>query len=132
MRLQQKVALITGGNGGIGRSIAEQAVAEGARVVITARDTVRGEETVQALRQAGGQALFVAADLSQADQVQQVIAQTIAEFGALHVVVNNAGAGAQKSGVTPPRRCGGALGKIDRPQLHRHLSRLGLCAPRTT
>jgi NAD(P)-dependent dehydrogenase (short-subunit alcohol dehydrogenase family) len=100
MRLQNQVALVTGGNGGIGRSIAELAVAAGAQVVITARDARRGEETVQALRQAGGAAIFVEADLSQAAQVQQVIERTVAEFGALHVVVNNAGAGAQKSGVT--------------------------------
>jgi NAD(P)-dependent dehydrogenase (short-subunit alcohol dehydrogenase family) len=101
MRLQNKVTLVTGGNGGIGRSIAELAVVEGARVVITARDVARGKETVQALRQAGGQAIFVPADLSQEDQVRTVIEKTIAEYGALHVVINNAGAGAKKSGVLP-------------------------------
>jgi NAD(P)-dependent dehydrogenase (short-subunit alcohol dehydrogenase family) len=101
MRLQDKVTLVTGGNGGIGRSIAELAVREGARVVITGRNVARGEETLAALRQAGGQALFVAADLSVTEQARRVIEQTVAEFGALHVVVNNAGAGAQKSGVQP-------------------------------
>lgn len=101
MRLQDKVTLITGGNGGIGRSIAELAISEGARVVITGRNVARGEETLQALHRAGGQALFVAADLSQEEQARRVIEQTLAEFGALHVVVNNAGAGAQKSGVQP-------------------------------
>jgi NAD(P)-dependent dehydrogenase (short-subunit alcohol dehydrogenase family) len=101
MRLKDKVTLVTGGNGGIGRSIAELAVNEGARVVITGRNLARGEETLQALRQAGGQALFVAADLSIEEEARRVIEQTTAEFGALHVVVNNAGAGAQKSGVQP-------------------------------
>lgn len=101
MRLQDKVALITGGNGGIGRSIAELAVAEGARVVITGRDQVRGEATEQALSQADGQARFVAAELNDEAQVRALIAATVAEFGALDVVVNNAGAGAQKSGVHP-------------------------------
>ena len=101
MRLQDKVTLITGGNGGIGRSIAELAISEGARVVITGRNVARGEETLQALHRAGGQALFVAADLSQEEQARRVVDQTIAEFGALHVVANNAGAGAQKSGVQP-------------------------------
>lgn len=101
MRLQNKVTLVTGGNSGIGRAIAELAIAEGARVVITGRNIERGEATVQALRQAGGQALFVPAELSDEAQVQQVITQTIAEYGALHVVVNNAGGGATKAGVQP-------------------------------
>lgn len=101
VRLQDKVVLITGGNGGIGRGIAELAVAEGARVVITGRNVARGEATVQALQQAGGQALFVAAELSNETQAQTVINATIATYGALHVVVNNAGAGAQKSGIQP-------------------------------
>jgi NAD(P)-dependent dehydrogenase (short-subunit alcohol dehydrogenase family) len=101
IRLQDKTALITGGNGGIGRSIAECAVAAGAKVVITARDVARGEETAQALRQSGGECIFAPADLSQEEQVRQVVERTIAEFGALDIVVNNAGAGAKKSGVLP-------------------------------
>jgi NAD(P)-dependent dehydrogenase (short-subunit alcohol dehydrogenase family) len=101
MRMKDKVVLVTGGNGGIGRSIAELAVAEGAKVVISGRNVARGEETAQALRQAGGRARFVQAELSDETQARHVIDQTLAEFGALHVVVNNAGAGAQKSGVQP-------------------------------
>lgn len=101
LRLQNKVTLVTGGNSGIGRAIAELAVAEGARVVITGRNIERGEATMQALRQAGGQAIFVPAELSDEAQVQHVIAQTLAAYGALDVVVNNAGGGATKSGVQP-------------------------------
>lgn len=101
MRLQNKVVLVTGGNGGIGRSIAELAVQEGAKVVITGRRVAAGEETVQAIRRAGGQALFVPAELSDEAQARNAVEKTISEYGALHVVVNNAGAGAQKSGVLP-------------------------------
>ncbi|MCE7981485.1 MAG: SDR family oxidoreductase [Caldilinea sp. CFX5] len=101
MRLLNKVTIVTGGNSGIGRAIAELAVAEGALVVITGRNVGRGEETVQALHQAGGRAIFVQAELSKETQARMVIERTIAEYGALHVVVNNAGAGAQKSGVLP-------------------------------
>jgi NAD(P)-dependent dehydrogenase (short-subunit alcohol dehydrogenase family) len=93
--------LVTGGNGGIGRSIAELAVAEGAKVVISGRNVARGEETAQALGQAGGQVRFVQAELSDEAQARHVIDRALSEFGALHVVINNAGAGAQKSGVQP-------------------------------
>lgn len=112
MRLHNKVALITGGNSGIGRSIAELAVAEGAQVVITGRNTERGQATEQALRQAGGEARFVAAELSDEAQVRTVIEQTVATFGALHIVVNNAGGGAQKSGVQPADGPGARWNKI--------------------
>ena len=73
LRLQNKVTLVTGGNSGIGRAIAKLAVAEGARVVITGRNIERGEATMQALRQAGGQAIFVPAELSDEVQVQHVM-----------------------------------------------------------
>lgn len=101
MRYQNKVVLITGGNSGIGRAIAELAVAEGARVIITGRNRERGEATIQALQQAGGHAIFVQAELSDEEQVRNVIDQTIAAYSELHVVVNNAGGGATKSGVQP-------------------------------
>jgi NAD(P)-dependent dehydrogenase (short-subunit alcohol dehydrogenase family) len=99
MRLQDKVTLITGGNSGIGRAIAQLAAAEGAKVVIAARGHSGDQATAQLIRQAGGQAIFVAADLRDEAQVQQVIEKTIATFGGLDVVVNNAGAGAKLSGI---------------------------------
>jgi NAD(P)-dependent dehydrogenase (short-subunit alcohol dehydrogenase family) len=99
-RLKDKVTLVTGGNSGIGRAIALLAAEEGARVVIAARDAVRGAATVEAIQEVGGTAIFVAADLRDEDQVKAVIARTVAEYGALHVVVNNAGAGAKRSEVT--------------------------------
>jgi len=101
MRLKDKVALVTGGNAGIGQSIAMLASQEGAKVVITGRRIAPGEETVQAIRQAGGEAIFVPAELSDEDQVRHLLEKTHAAYGALHVVVNNAGAGAKKSSVQP-------------------------------
>jgi NAD(P)-dependent dehydrogenase (short-subunit alcohol dehydrogenase family) len=98
-RLHDKVTLVTGGNSGIGRGIALLAAEEGARVVIAARDVERGAAVVQTIRQAGGTAIFLAADLRDEAQVQRVIAKTIAEYGMLNVVINNAGAGAKRSGV---------------------------------
>jgi NAD(P)-dependent dehydrogenase (short-subunit alcohol dehydrogenase family) len=99
MRLTDRVVLVTGGNSGIGQSIAMLAAQEGARVMIAARDVVRGAQVVASIRQAGGTARFIAADLRDELQVQGVIEQTVAAFGALHIVVNNAGAGAKRSGI---------------------------------
>jgi len=99
MRLKDKVTLVTGGNSGIGRSIALLAAEEGAKVVIAARDRPRGEETVRAMRKRDGEALFVAADLRDEHQIQRLVKEIIAAYGALHIVVNNAGAGAKRSGI---------------------------------
>jgi len=89
--LQDKVALITGGNSGIGRAIADLFAAEGARVVIAARDEARGHETVEAIVKSGGQAIFVPCDVRQAEDCQKAVERTIEAFGQLHILVNNAG-----------------------------------------
>ncbi len=99
MRLKDKVTIVTGGNSGIGRGIALLAAQEGARVVIAARDIERGEETAQFIRGQGGEVIFIPTDLSAEEQVQALIRQTVAHYGRLDVVVNNAGAGAKRSGV---------------------------------
>lgn len=99
MRLKNKVTLVTGGNSGIGRGIALLAAEEGARVVIAARGVSGSSDTAQAIRQAGGEAIFIPADLRDETQVQRLIEETVAHYGALHVVVNNAGAGSKLSGV---------------------------------
>jgi NAD(P)-dependent dehydrogenase (short-subunit alcohol dehydrogenase family) len=112
MRLKDKVTLVTGGNSGIGWGIARLAAAEGARVVIAARDRSRGETAAETLRKSGAEAVFVAADLREEDPVSGLIRQTIDDFGALHVVVNNAGAGAKRSGVTAEDGPGARWGKL--------------------
>src|SRR5262245_11434505 len=100
MRLKDKVTLVTGGSSGIGWGISRLAAREGARVVIAARDRARGETAAHTLRQSGADAIFLAADLRDENQVRQVIKQIISDLGALHVVINNAGAGAKRSDVT--------------------------------
>jgi NAD(P)-dependent dehydrogenase (short-subunit alcohol dehydrogenase family) len=87
-----RTALVTGGNSGIGRSVATQLAARGAHVVISGRDAVRGQEVVDQLRAAGGTADFVQADLAELDSVRSLAKQAI-ELGGGHVdvLVNNAG-----------------------------------------
>jgi NAD(P)-dependent dehydrogenase (short-subunit alcohol dehydrogenase family) len=89
--LKNKVALVTGGNSGIGRAIALGFANEGAKVVIAARSAAKGQDTVKAIRQAGGECLFVKADVSQAAEVGALIEQTLETYGRLDCAVNNAG-----------------------------------------
>lgn len=90
-RLENKVALITGGGGGIGRASARAFAREGARVVVVDFDEAAGRATVDALTGEGGAAKFVRADVSKGADVQAMIAFAEKEFGALHVLFNNAG-----------------------------------------
>jgi len=91
MRLAGRTAIITGGNSGIGRATALLFAQEGAAVAITARDHTRGETVRGEIERAGGKALFIACDVSSADQCRQSVEATIAAFGRLDILFNNAG-----------------------------------------
>ena len=87
---QGKVALVTGGNRGIGRGVAEALAKEGLQVAITARDAAAAAEAAQAI---GPTARGYALDVRRADQVAAVFAAVDRDFGGLDVLVNNAGIG---------------------------------------
>src|SRR5262249_16740690 len=90
-RLDGKVALVTGAAGGIGRVAAELFAAEGARVVVADVVEREGKATVDAIGDAGGQAAFAPADVSDDDQAETMVRFTIDTFDGLHVLYNNAG-----------------------------------------
>lgn len=90
-RMRNKIALITGGGGGIGRSVAELFAAEGARVAVAEIRRDLGEETVRKITAAGGEALFVETDVTEPESVTRAVAETVAAFGSLNVLYNNAG-----------------------------------------
>lgn len=92
MKLEGQHAIVTGSTSGIGRAIAELFAREGARVVITGRDAERGEAVVQDIRSLGGEALFVAADLTQEEDAVRLVERARAAYGPVDVLVNNAGA----------------------------------------
>jgi NAD(P)-dependent dehydrogenase (short-subunit alcohol dehydrogenase family) len=89
-RLDGKVALITGGASGMGRAASELFAAEGARVVVVDL-TDSGEAVAAGIRAAGNQAVYVRADVSDADDCAAMVALAMLEYGALHVLYNNAG-----------------------------------------
>jgi len=91
MRLAGKVALITGGASGIGLEAARLFAAEGARLLLVDADATRGEAAARAVQAAGGDARFLAADVSRARDVEAAVAEAERRFGALHVLFNNAG-----------------------------------------
>jgi NAD(P)-dependent dehydrogenase (short-subunit alcohol dehydrogenase family) len=90
-RLDGKVALITGAASGIGKVAAELFAREGARVVVADVVDEAGEATVGEIVAAGGEAAFVHCDVSRAEQVEAAVRETVARFGGLTVLYNNAG-----------------------------------------
>jgi NAD(P)-dependent dehydrogenase (short-subunit alcohol dehydrogenase family) len=91
MRLQNKVALITGGSLGIGRAIAIKFASEGAKVVIVGREMKALEETSSFIRAQGGEVVAIECDVQYKVQVEYMMDQAIAKWGGIDVLVNNAG-----------------------------------------
>ena len=90
-RLSGKVAIVTGGAHGIGRAIAERYGAEGATVVVADINAEGAQEVAAAIERAGGKAVAIPTDVSRKDSVDRLYDETLARFGAVDVVVNNAG-----------------------------------------
>lgn len=88
--LQAKIALVTGSTRGIGEEIAHGLAREGANVVVTGRNVEDGARVVAAIRSEGGRAEFVAVDLASEDSIAACVTKTVALFGGLDVLVNNA------------------------------------------
>jgi len=91
MKLQGRVAVITGGGIGIGAAIARLFAQEGARVALVEMDRASGEETSRKIREAGGDCRCYVADVSRADQVARAAAQILEHHPAVDILVNNAG-----------------------------------------
>ncbi|MFZ5541046.1 MAG: SDR family oxidoreductase, partial [Pseudomonadota bacterium] len=91
MRLQNKVAIVTGGASGFGRGIAERFAAEGCAVIVNDLAREAGERVAAAIRAAGGRAQFAHGDVSKGADVKGLLDAALAHFGRLDIVVNNAG-----------------------------------------
>ena len=91
MRLRGKVAIITGGASGIGKATALLFAKEGAKVVVADQNEAGGKETVDHIRSDGGEAIFVRADVTSAEDVQGMVKAAIGAYGKLVILFNNAG-----------------------------------------
>ncbi|TAK33956.1 MAG: SDR family oxidoreductase [Chloroflexota bacterium] len=91
MRLKDKVAIVTGAAQGNGKALALAYVHQGAKVVVADMNLALAQETAQQLVAEGGHAISVPVDVSKRDQVEQMVDRTIAEYGQIDVLVNNAG-----------------------------------------
>jgi 3-oxoacyl-[acyl-carrier protein] reductase len=91
MRLKEKVAIVTGGGTGIGRAIALRFGLEGAAVMVTGRREVPVRSVAEEIRQAGGRAETVIADVSRPGDAERIVGATLDAFGRLDILVNNAG-----------------------------------------
>ncbi len=92
-RLEGRVAIVTGGASGIGAATAHRLAAEGAHVVVTDIQDGLGKEVVEAIQERGGVAMYVHHDVTSPSDWEQVVATTVAEYGGLDILFNNAGAG---------------------------------------
>ena len=90
-KLDGKVALITGSGRGIGRSIALKLAGEGAHIVVNDLDTEPAQETVEAIREAGGQAVACVGSVTAPDFAERFIGTATSEYKGLDIIVNNAG-----------------------------------------
>ena len=91
MRLKNKVAIVTGAARGIGRAIALRCGQEGARVAVVDLREDEGHQTVRLIEAAGGKAMFIRTDVSDGAQVQAMVDLVVEQWGAIHILVNDAG-----------------------------------------
>lgn len=91
MRLQNKIAVITGSGGAIGSVTAKRFAREGAKVVITDINVEGGQKTVKDIQAGGGEAIFIEADITKVSECQKMIRMTVDTFGRVDVLFNNAG-----------------------------------------
>jgi 3-oxoacyl-[acyl-carrier protein] reductase len=90
-KLQDKIAIVTGGSRGIGKAIALRLAAEGAKLVVTATTRDGADKAADEIRQNGGEAIGFETNIADTKQVDALMKGTVEHYGALHVLVNNAG-----------------------------------------
>jgi NAD(P)-dependent dehydrogenase (short-subunit alcohol dehydrogenase family) len=103
VRLEDKVAIVTGGGRGIGKAISTAFASEGATVVIAARTSSSLDDTVEQIKSGGGRAKPIQTDVSDEKQVKRLVAETIEDYGKVDILVNNSGIGGPTANVVDLR-----------------------------
>jgi len=98
--MAEQVVIITGALAGIGRAIAEAFAKNGASVVISGRDEVKGKALEKELKAQSGEVTFIRADVRHDDEVKNLVDQAVAKYGRLDVAVNNAGTEGKRGPLT--------------------------------
>ena len=93
MKLENKVAIITGSTRGIGRATAELFAKEGAKVVVVGTKEELGKEVAEEIKAAGGEAIFCKTDVTSDESLENLVKTTLDAFGKIDILVNNAGVG---------------------------------------
>ena len=93
MRLENKVAIVTGGGGGIGRATAVRFAKEGASVLVADLNEENGYETTKLIKESGGNSEFILTDMTQQEDVENMVQAALGAFGRLDILFNNAGVG---------------------------------------
>jgi len=96
-RVKGKVAIVTGGAGGLGKAHSSLLAKEGAKVVVTDTNEAQGKKVVEEIKSQGGEAIFIKHDVSSEKEWERVIRETLKRFGKLDILVNNAGVNVWKS-----------------------------------
>jgi NAD(P)-dependent dehydrogenase (short-subunit alcohol dehydrogenase family) len=99
MRLENRVALITGAGSGIGRATAIRLAQEGAKIAVLDRHAANGAETVKMITDQGCEATFIEADVSKVPDIERAVAATVSKFGELNILVNDAAIMVEKNAV---------------------------------
>lgn len=90
-KLENRIALVTGGTSGIGEATAKAFAEAGAKVAVAGRDETDGSRIVDEIKQAGGEAIFVKVDVTNTEEIKQAVAKTAEEWGAIDILFNSAG-----------------------------------------